>query len=169
MRRSPFIQSSASALLLSPVISCTSASGYVARICHSSSASRTILNVTFALAMWHYGGNLDESEPTFTWPASFEKATPLPTWTMGRCRNSSAQKARRRPSEGSTQRAALFNGPTKRPISPERPIIRNPARLLIYFRRRSDESCRSNSGSSLVPLRCPRSLPPSPSWKADVP
>jgi hypothetical protein len=53
-RRSPFIQSSTSALLFRPVISRGSAPGYSARICQSSSAFRTALNVTFAFAIRCY-------------------------------------------------------------------------------------------------------------------
>jgi hypothetical protein len=64
MRRSPFIQSSASALLFRPVISWGSIPGYSARMFQSSSALRTILKVTFAFAMQHYAGNVLKREAT---------------------------------------------------------------------------------------------------------
>jgi hypothetical protein len=63
MRRSPFIQSSTSALLFKPVISLGSAPGYSATIFQSSSEFRTVLNVTFAFAMSCYARFSDKMAP----------------------------------------------------------------------------------------------------------
>src|SRR3981189_2876802 len=63
MRRSPFIQSSTSALLVKPVISRGAAPGYSATIFQSSSEFRTVLKITFVFAMRCYAGYLPEREP----------------------------------------------------------------------------------------------------------
>src|SRR5438105_1998173 len=51
MRRSPFSQSSTSALLFSPLMRTVSLPSHEASICQSSAAMRIILKVTRALAM----------------------------------------------------------------------------------------------------------------------
>ena len=62
MRRSPFIHSSNSILLLKPRMCTGSAPGNSARIFQSPSAIRTGLKLTFALAMRCYGNNSNRNQ-----------------------------------------------------------------------------------------------------------
>src|SRR5450756_2013741 len=90
MRRSPFIQSSTSALLFKPVISRGGVPGYSATIVQSSSALRTGLKVTFAFAMRPYAAYPAKREPPCAGPASVPPAAGV---QPGFCKDSVEVKA----------------------------------------------------------------------------